>query len=184
LVERATGRLKLHLLLMANCGYTQRDLADLRQNEVDWSNGRIIRKRSKTGDIDKVPVVNYRLWPQTWDLLRECREDGPLVLLTESGRPLVRDEIGPDGKRHKTDTIHSTYRHLQVKLGFAKSTKLIRKTSATLLDGHAEFCRFVGHFLGHAPRTIQEKHYTPPSEERFDRAVEWLGQQYGFVLGT
>jgi hypothetical protein len=39
--------LTLHLLLMANCGFTQQDVSDLSQDEVDWQLGTITRKRSK-----------------------------------------------------------------------------------------------------------------------------------------
>src|SRR5262245_31773898 len=49
-VQEAPGKLKLALLLMANCGFTQTDVSDLLDIEVDWVSGRITRKRSKTGD--------------------------------------------------------------------------------------------------------------------------------------
>ena len=33
--------------------------------------------------------------------------------------------------------------------------------------------------LGHAPRTVTERSYVDPDQERFDNAIEWLGQQFG-----
>ena len=55
LIEAAPGQLKLHLLLMLNCGFTQQDVADLGQEEVDWLAGMISRRRSKTGDTSPSP---------------------------------------------------------------------------------------------------------------------------------
>ena len=76
LIEAAPGQLKLHLLLMLNCGFTQQDVADLGQEEVDWLAGMISRRRSKTGDHVTVPMVSYRLWPETFELLRRFRSGG------------------------------------------------------------------------------------------------------------
>jgi len=45
LILAAPGQLRLHLLLMANCGMTQQDVSDLKPTEVDWKEGRIKRKR-------------------------------------------------------------------------------------------------------------------------------------------
>ena len=69
----APDRTKLYILLMLNCGMTQKDIADLAVTEVNWEEGRIKRKRSKTGDCENVPTVNYKLWPETLRLLRQER---------------------------------------------------------------------------------------------------------------
>ena len=93
IVGAATGQLRLHMLLMLNCALTQIDVANLRQDEVDWEHGRIKRKRTKTKSKKAVPVVNYPLWSETWALLKQFREpSGDLVLRTHSGKAWVRDE--------------------------------------------------------------------------------------------
>jgi len=183
LVDAAPGQLKLHLLLMANCGMTQQDISDLRPSEVDWERGRIVRKRSKTRDQSaKVPTVHYPLWPPTRDLLRQYgRRDGDHVLLTEGGRTWVRDALKPDGTRHRVDAIRSNYAHVARRLGLTAPLKLLRKTSASLLETHEIHGRYAPHFLGHAPRSVADKHYIDPSQDLFDRAVAWLGERYGFV---
>ena len=48
LVTNTSDRTKLYILLMLNCGMTQKDVADLQKTEVDWDAGYISRKRSKT----------------------------------------------------------------------------------------------------------------------------------------
>src|SRR5262249_3563906 len=152
LVSAATGQLKLHLLLMANCGMLQTDISELRQNEVDWAEGRIIRKRSKTKDEEEVPTVNYKLWPLTFELLRQYRsDDAEFVLLTESGRRWV-DKRLVAGRLVKADNIASCYVWLKKRTKFKKALKLVRKTSASLIESHREYGRYKSHFLGHTPR--------------------------------
>jgi len=173
LIDAAPGQLRLHLLLMANCGMTQVDISDLKSGEVDWEKGRIERKRSKTEDHDSVPVVNYPLWPETWRLLREYgRREGERALETESGRPWVRDVIKPDGKRSKVDAIKSNYVHLQRKTGLDYPMRLLRKTSASLLETKKDYARYATLFLGHSPRSIADRHYVVPSQKNFDRAIK------------
>lgn len=179
LIDAATGQLRLHLLLMANCGMTQSDVSDLKHEEVDWGAGRIRRKRSKTRAEEGAPVVDYPLWTPTFTLLREHRSANPeLVLVTRSGKRWVWDEL-VDGKLKSSDNIATNYSRLRKKLK-AGQLKLIRKTSASLLDSHEHWGRYASHFLGHSPRSIADKHYVRPSVEQFDRAVIWLGEQYGY----
>ena len=181
-LEKATGQLRLHLLLMLNCGMTQRDISDLKDEEVDWNAGRIRRKRSKTANHDNVPVVEYLLWPRTFDLLKEYRSGGELVLLTESGRPWVRTDL-KDGKLVKSDSVASCYIWLKKRLkGFSKPLKQLRKTAASLLDTHPVYGRYAQLFLGQSPRSIADKHYVQPSQVLFDEAVLWLGEQLGQVV--
>jgi hypothetical protein len=77
------------------------------------------------------------------------------------------------------DAIKSNYVHLQSKTRFAYPLKLFRKTSATIIESHEHFGRYVGYFLGHAPRSLAERHYAAPSPELFDKIIKWLGEQYG-----
>lgn len=179
-IGEAPGKLKLALLLMCNCGMTQIDVSDLLNDEVDWRRGTITRRRSKTKHNENVPVVTYRLWPLTRQLLREYRSGADRVLLTESGKPYVRSEM-VNGKLVKADGFTSNYAHLKRRLEFTKSMKLLRKTSASMLESHAVYGRLVPHFLGHSPRGVAAKHYAAPSQELFDKAVLWLGKQLGFV---
>ena len=180
-VHQATGQLRLHLLLMVNCGMLQTDISELRKDEVDWAKGRIIRKRSKTDHHEDVPTVDYELWPLTFDLLKKYRSQDPeIALLTENGNRWVCKRLTEDGKLVKSDNIASCYVWLKKKTANSKPLKQLRKTSASLIESHKEYGRYKGHFLGHSPRTIADKHYAAPSQELFDEIIFWLGEQYGF----
>jgi len=179
-IAESPARIKLTLLLMANCGFTQQDVSDLADNEVDWRAGRIIRKRSKTGDRDSTPTVNYSLWPMTFALLQEHRSGGATVLLTKSGRSYLREEMR-DGKAYHVDTLRAWFQCVQKRLDFHKPMKQLRKTAATLLESHEVYGRFTSLFLGHSPSSMKDRHYAAPPQALFDEAVTWLGQQFGFV---
>jgi integrase len=180
-VDKAPGKLKLGLLLMANCGMTQKDVSDLMDDEVDWTTGTITRKRSKTRHNENVPTVTYQLWPRTFDLLTKYRSGTERVLLTESGLPYVREWVKPDGKFTKADGFASNYAHLQRRLKFKRPLKQLRKLGASLLAKHEVYGRFASYFLGHSPRTVADRHYVTPPQELFDEAVLWLGKQLGQV---
>jgi integrase len=181
LLAKATGQLKLHILLMLNCGYRSTDISDLRDDQVDWTEGRIKRKRSKTENHEDVPEVDYKLWPETFSLLEKWRSGGEIVLLTRSGRRWCWEELGENGKTHSADSIATNFRRLRESLGIPKSLDKLRKTSATHIEAHREYGRYKTHFLGLSPRSIADRHYAAPSKELFDEILMWLGRKYGFI---
>lgn len=179
LLHHASDLTKLYLLIMMNCGYTQKDISDLKPDQVDWVEGRIRRKRSKTEDNKNVPEVNYKLWDRTFELLQQFgRQHGERVLLNANGKPL-KTEFIKDGRDSKVDCIRLAYGRVCKKLGIVKPKplKLIRKTSATMIDN--QFKGYGSYFLGHAPRSTAERYYVVPNQQEFDEAVQKLGDPYG-----
>lgn len=178
---------KLYLLLMANAGMYQSDISDLGVDEVDFRSGTITRPRSKTPDG---PVVRYKLWPETLQLLRKFRNKDSTsrngrnqvrVLTTDRGGPLVPVRLD-GGRLSKSDNIQSAYRRLlgRLKIAEPRPLKLIRKTSATLLSRHPQYKYYVPYFLGHSPRSMADQSYIRPEDTEFFKALDWLRHQYGF----
>jgi integrase len=177
LAASATGQLKLHVLLALNCGMYPSDIADMKDEEVDWEAGTVTRRRSKTGDKERVPTVTFHLWPATFDLLKRWRTGGETVLRTRSGG-LWAFRVMREGKLHKNDNIGPRFLELRDRLGLELAFKHLRKTSASLLNRKYDQ-RVVTHFLGQAPQGIAARHYIAPDEITFAGALRWLGQQYG-----
>lgn len=179
------NQLKLHILLMLNCGYRGMDIATLRESEV--VDGRIIRKRHKTKDHKHTPTVNYKLWDETRRLLERWRSGKDTVLLTKTGGRWVYSELidKEDGsyKTKQTDNIATNYKRIvrdaKTGLGIDRPYSLLRKTGASKLDEHPEFGRHAEHYLGEKPDTVAKRHYITPSQNRFDAAINWLGEQFG-----
>ncbi len=176
--------LKLSILLMLNTGSTQQDLSDLLQCEVDWTEGRLTRKRSKNKKHETAPVVCYKLWPECFRLLQEFRSTDPaLVFVNEDGRPLktTREEFG---KLKKSDSLKCLLFRFQNAISWTKGKgfKTLRKTGATLLKAHGIASEFREMYLGHSQKSIREIHYeqdSPEFQARFDAAIAKLGELFG-----
>jgi len=177
--EGFSERTKLYLLLMLNCGMYQNDIAELLCDEVNWAKGTVTRARSKTRERNG-PVVTYKLWPETFALLKKHRaKGGELALTTDEGNLLVRYWL-EDGVSRRYDVIHSAWTRLAGRLGLRKmrlGLKHLRKTSATLLGEHPQYKFFATHFLADSPRGMAEKHYVRPNDEEFFLALDWLRAQ-------
>jgi integrase len=174
----ANNQLKLHILLMANCGMISQDISDLQDSEVDWTNGTITRKRSKTKDHENVPEVCYKLWSETFELLKKYRSGTETVLLTKSGQPWIKRSITL--KEYKnSNSIASNFKALCVKLNIkGVTTKQIRTTSSCTLAKHREFKFYTQYFLGQSPNGTTDSHYVEPSKEEFFEALDWLRTKF------
>jgi len=173
----STEPMRLYLLLMLNCGFYQGDIADLRQNEVDWRKRTITRRRSKTRKHKSPPTVTYPLWPLTYKLLKKYRQPtGELVLRNQNGLPLVR-RTNKGGTDSKTDNIAKMYERLARRLKISKPLKSFRKTGADKLQQHETYRTLVPLYLGHAPHTVADRHYVRPPQELFNEAITWLAGQ-------
>ncbi|QDU75109.1 Phage integrase family protein [Bremerella volcania] len=172
-------RTKLYLLLMLNCGYYASDLSELRQDEVDWNEGRIKRKRTKTRKHKQVPETDFKLWDKTFELLKKYRSsDKEWALTNDEGRQLVRRAVTDDGKVSTTNNVTKAYERFtkRTKVEKPKALMLLRKTAATELAKKHKDC--VDYFLGHAPTKLSDKRYVIPDHADFDLAVKWLGEQF------
>ncbi len=181
LLSKASRRTKLYILLMLNCGMTQKDIADLLHSEVDWKAKQIVRRRSKTKSHASVPIVRYRLWHETFTLLLAERSNGneERALLNTNGQPLWRADFGENDKYTKIDNIKTAYLRLCKQAAVNKPLKSLKKTSATLIRGNAKYTSLESLFLGHAPQSMADKHYAATPQDLLNDAIVWLGSQYG-----
>lgn len=179
-------REQLYVLLGLNCGMLQGDVADLKHSEIDWQAGTITRQRSKKKKKENLPTICWKLWPATLKLLSTSRsDDTDRALLNAQGRPLAeKKEV--NGKYTKTDTIGKAMGRIRDRMKRMDppartepiSFKRFRSTAASKLGQHESYRAYAQHFLAHAPTNVADKHYVTPSQDQFDRAVAWLGEQF------
>ena len=188
LLDSASARTKLYLLLMLNCGMYQGDIADLTASEVDWKSGRIIRPRSKaareaiTRGKGQPFRVNWLLWNATFDLLKEFGNREGIVLLNEKGGPLLTHK-----STTRNDAIRSAYRRVIDKLKRAgklpshwnKTLKKFRKTGANLLEKSKSHGLFYELYLDHQSVARQNYLVSGVPVPKFDAAIKWVGSQLG-----
>jgi integrase len=156
LLNSAKDEVLAYVLLALNCGFTSKDILDLQDSEVDWTEGEIRRRRSKTKHIGNAPLVTYKLWDKTFSLLKTFR----------SGKETVFS-IGFDQKiQREFGKLVSEY-----------SFKHLRKTAASLLN--EKYPQFTQYFLGHSSKSVAETHYVKPNDQEFGLALDWLKDRIG-----
>jgi len=188
---KSPDRTKLWLLLAANCGFRQSDIADLRLREVDLATGRVSHARVKTAK-KKPPTVNYLLWPETLRLLREhfdtqerSMKADSLVFVNANGQPIVTRTVDEEGKLRITDNIKNAVDRVLDAMELPRSERLtmgrLRTTSADLL--RKEYSQEIQTlFLGNKPGDMASRHYTTTHDDyRLDEPLKWLSVQYGFA---
>ncbi len=175
-LEKLKPNLKLYALLGLNCGFTNMDIANINKGAVDLEKGRLVHKRIKTHEQSSVPTVEYKLWPETVELLGKFQSKHPdLFLVSMKGTPLVSTVYDKEGEAHLKDMVVQQWRRYAADLPI--KLKNFRSIGATLLEEHAVYGRYASHFLGHSPKTIAGKHYVAPSQNNFDEALDWLREQ-------
>ena len=180
-LSQTQERTKLFVLLMLNCGMTQKDISDLLKREIDWENGRIVRKRSKTASAKNVPTVSYLLWPETLRLLKAHHDNGngEYALLNSNNMPLWTEHYHENGKYRKTDNIKNAFDRLKARTSISKPLKAFKKSSASKLRDSEKYNGVEDLFLGHAPQKMSDKHYTTTPQRLLDSAICWLAAEYG-----
>lgn len=200
IMKAASPRTRLYCLMALNTGATAKDLSDLHPSEVNWTEGTITRKRSKTRGHANVPTVTYPLWSQTLKLLKKYRaKEGDRVLLAENNTPLVKRELRPDNGMTRTDVVRLAFRRAIMKINreaekAAKEAKQkppaklvaefrkFRRTGATMISHHYDET-LADLWMCHAPKGIAQRHYTKPDQDRLNDAVKWLGDELGIATG-
>ncbi len=159
---------RMYALLVLNTGAQNNDIGKLRHDQIT---GNILTmKRGKTGDNPNVPEVQYRLWPETLELLAKFKSNHPtLFLLSSAGTPLYDSRYeGEDAK--KKDLVGQQWR----RAGYAMTLEEFRKVPAQQLEDHKGHKEFVAFFLGHSANGVTKGHYAPESQRRFFKACDWL----------
>ena len=153
-------------------------------DEVNWKQGTITRARSKTRER-KGPVVTYKLWPETFALLRKYRAQGRAGSDQRGGQPAGQDMA--ERTARCSDMTRSTRRGTgwQQKMGLTKmrlGMKHLRKTSATVLGQHPQYKFYATYFLADSPKGWINAITSSRVRAEFFSASVWLrGQLLGSI---
>jgi len=183
--NRLTGqvfqRTRLYVCLALNCGFTQRDIATLEHEHIDWDKGMIVRPRHKT-QADQRHV----LWPVTQKHLKAELSDPTkhkLALIGQKGNSLLTESIKDDGLLKQTNTVKLAFDRLKKKLKLEKDPRgfsIFRKTGANLLK--QKFGNEVTDlYLAHTTKAMR-KNYVDETYDAYFEALDWLGKH--LALGS
>jgi len=193
ILNAANPRLRLCILLTLNCGFGSAEIGRLTKDEYNPSTGRIYHKRYKTEKSDRVPIVCYKLWNETKELLDQelanrpnypqRSESAEYLLINSNGTPLWSESID----KGKSDNITCAFKRLVTKLRkldpeFPPITYYqFRRTSASLIFNEPKYKIFNGLWLGHAPQTVADESYNVVGDTILDECLDWL---HGRIFGT
>tara|TARA_R110002095_G_scaffold189106_1_gene166570 strand:+ start:340 stop:1866 length:1527 start_codon:yes stop_codon:yes gene_type:complete len=187
--SKVPQRFQCWILLMLNCGMTQSDLNDLKRDEIDLVKGRIVRIRKKAQKYPNPPVVNYKLWDVTKDLLEKemvkCTDD-EFALQAMNGARIITETIemvNGKSKATKADNASRNWGRNRTDWGFAGlQLKYVKKAGVTAMAEKLEYIPLKQLYLGHSHETIADKHYDSKGGRPYkplDQAITWLGKQFG-----
>lgn len=172
LLEVADVQMKAMMFLGLNCGFGCTDCAELKWENLDLENSRVIFPRGKTGTSR-----NLALWPETVKALRDVPRKGELVFYTVKGNPWVRticsmNKLGKE-KCTKDDAISKQFSKLLKKAGIKTEKGVgfytLRRTAATLAARSGDPFA-VQKLLGHADLRMASV-YVQDVSEQTDRVV-------------
>ena len=140
-------RYQCWILLMLNCAMTQSDLNDLKRDEINLKEGRIIRIRKKAEKYPNPPVVNYKLWNITLEHLKNqmeaCTDEEYALQSTRSAR-LISETIGTDENNNivstRSDNVCRWWDKNRKKIGFdGLQLKYVKKSGITALTENIKY---------------------------------------------
>jgi integrase len=169
--------LELYVLLGLNCGFTLKDISDLRMDEVRWKREKfpkIRRSRSKTGQFSR-----HVLWDRTLELLKK-RAVGKYgseerCFLRVDGRTIMVEHNGKTSNR-----VHGWFRAVMDKTfgqGDKRSFRTLRKTGANFLRKRKEGTEVL--YLAHQPSSMASKFYALTPWENLDEYLCYMEKDFG-----
>lgn len=173
LIDQSDIQIKAMILLGLNCGFGCTDCAELKWENLDLENYRVIFPRGKTG-VSR----NLSLWPETVKALKILPMRGELVFYTARGNPWVRTIFSKDKsgneKFTKDDAITKAFSKLLKKVGIQAERGVgfytLRRTAATLAARSGDPFA-VQRLLGHADLKMASV-YVQDVSEQTDRVVD------------
>jgi len=171
-VYAAGIQMRAMIWLGLNCGFGCTDCAELKWNDLDLENSRIMLARKKTG-ISR----NLVLWPETVDALRRIPRSNKLVFCTSKKNPWVRtiQSVDKAGRvRYTSDNaVSKEFSKLLKKTGIKTEKGVgfytLRRIAATLAAKSGDPFA-VQRLLGHADLKMATT-YVQDVSEQTDRVI-------------
>jgi integrase len=180
LMEAAGTQLRAMIYLGLNCGYGQKDCADLQRDALTTRPGWLSVARQKTG-IDR----RCSLWPETVAALEAVRANRPApldpadadcVFLTAFGRRWVRFEDHGDERRGvRTDAVGLAFRKAAKAAGVKVPGGLyvLRHTFRTVADETHDQAA-IDLIMGHADDSMADAYRERIADDRLEAVVNHI----------
>ena len=163
---------KLWVLLCLNCGMTSVDLGSVCWDQIDTGAWTLTRKRVKTENNHRTPIVTYKLWPETVYYLRNLSEKNGLLFTSSNKKPLYESWY-ENGRPRKRDLFSSYWRRLR-NIPNCLTMKSFRRIGATAFKANPVYRDYIEYYLGHAPTLLKDIHYSAEHDNPFFDALMFI----------
>ncbi len=179
LLQLADNQMKAMIWLGLNCGFGCTDCAQLRWGHVDFTRGRVVLARGKTGIMRDLP-----LWSETVKALEQLSyQEGELIFKTKHGKPMITEryvDCGATKKYSSTNMVTTRFSRLLKNSGLQvpKGTGFyaLRRTAATMAARSGDpfaVQRLLGHAnLKMATRYVQD--VSKQTDEVINKSRDYL----------
>ncbi|MCA8998125.1 MAG: tyrosine-type recombinase/integrase [Planctomycetaceae bacterium] len=168
--EAFLERYPCYLILMLNCAFRHVDISELRWSDLQLDDGRIVIQRNKLNQQKTAPVISYKLWDRTLELVKATMGRHPEYVFTNR----AGGQVG--------NALRKWWGENRAKYGLdGKRLDFIRKTGSTRV---AQFDRNLDEvYLGESLSTTARIHYSFNDGEpcqSLDDGLAHLGAELGF----
>ncbi len=169
-IEELPAPYPCFLMLMLNCAFRHIDISELRWSDLHLNEERIIIQRNKLNQQASAPVVSYKLWDKTVQLIEETKSDDAEFVFTNSTGGQVEGSIKTWwGRKRENYNLKG------------KTLEYIRKTGSTII---CQIDRQLDEvYLGETLSSTAKIHYSftdgEPCQD-LDDGIAKLGHQFGY----
>ena len=173
ILQDSTGLLHCFLLLFANCGFRQSDVASLTPEMYD---GKYITRKRKKAEDTNAPIVSWSLWEETIEAIEQYKEkSGKLLFVRNNGKEWVIEKLNKDDNRGRDDAFYSDlWKPFKEELKLRLSCGDIRGSCANLLKTDSRYTNQLSlqiKYMGQSPSGVALKYYIDPPQEDLDDAI-------------
>jgi len=143
----------LWVLLALNCGFRNTDISHLKWENIKGD--RLLHQRHKLSDFETAPTINYKLWPETLELLKKQKTKGELVFLNSNQEPYHK-EIKIKGVKAAYDGIANWWQKNRINYDLPRLDYL-RKTGASFVASKSIALSRV--YLAETLQSVEAIHY-------------------------
>lgn len=184
MLEDASPRQTLYILLGLNCGYTQSDISALEAEDLDLIAGVIDTTRKKTEAYEV--RQRHMLWKSTIEAIKAGKKEGWIhskgrLILNAKGEPLLQEKLTKKGTYSKNDSIRNSFNRVLARACVKGQFKMLRKTGATLLENQvldSENKYVTSLYLAHSEKSTK-RHYTDKDYLALDEPLMKMGKLLG-----
>jgi hypothetical protein len=164
------------ILLALNCGFRNSNLDAILWD--DLKGNRLIHQRPKHDQKENAPIVNYKIWDRTLDLISKLPKRSEFMLTRPDGKRLKDPDTKVKGVPRPYDSVAHWWSKNRAKYN-VKNLNFLRKTGSTFINDIDPGVRPI--YLGNSHTEIEDISYTfadAKINKKLDKCTDKMGKHF------